>query len=224
MKAFIIFRDRVTYTTLCCQALIAAGLDVVIVDQGTSYKPAVAWLDALEAHGGVQVLRKGGGHPRQLWDWAPFLSMIGSDRYVVTDCDVVPSEDCPLDWPDRLSGLLDEYPDYDKAGLGLRLDRIPETYQRRDHVLAWEQKFWDEPVTENVYRAPVDTTLALYRPWTERPVFTLNAMRTGYPYVADHVSWYEDYRVLDKELRWYHEHAEPGISHWTVEGRSVWGT
>ena len=229
MRAFIIFRDRVTYAHMCCQSLLAADLDVCIVDQGSTLPGAKEWLDAVEV-AGLPVLRRQGGNPRQIWADERFQSMIDSDRYVVTDCDVIPSEDCPLDWPAQLSGLLDRHPEYDKAGLGLRLDRIPDTYQRKDHVLAWERKFWDDqmvgtqlPHGAHVYRAPVDTTLAVYRPWPERPAFSLNACRSGFPYVADHVAWYEDYRVLDKELRWYHEHAEPGISYWTVEGRSAWG-
>lgn len=222
MKAFIIFRDRLTYAQDCFNALWSAGLDVVIVDQGSTWEPAVDWLHQLEQDG-HEILWHHGGHPQHIWYWEPFLNMLGSDRYVVTDCDVIPSEDCPLDWPARLGSLLDEYPQYDKAGLGLRLDRIPETYQRRDHVLSWEKKFWETQLADGVYEAPVDTTMALYQPWTQRGTFTLSAVRTGPPYVADHVAWYEDYRVLTKELRWYHEHAEPGISYWTVEGRSAWG-
>lgn len=223
VKAFIIFRDRVTYANRCWIALAKAGLEPVVVDQGSTWPGALDWLDDL-AQDGLEVLRRDGGHPRSLWHWEPFRAACGTDRYVVTDCDVIPSDDCPLDWPGQLSGLLDRHPEYDKAGLGLRIDRIPEHYQRRDHVLKWEQKFWDEPLNGaqlKVYKAPIDTTLAMYR----GPGFdvTLSALRTGHPYVADHVAWYEDYSELDEELRWYHEHAEPGISYWTVAGRSAWG-
>ena len=222
MRAFVITRDRVTYTHLCVTALTEAGLEPVIVDHGSTWPLAVDYLKAMEA-AGVRVLYRGGGHPRGLWYWEPFRQLTGPDRYVVTDCDVVPSDDCPLDWPARLSGLLDEYPQFPKAGMGLRLDRIPDTYQRKDHVLKWEQKFWESPLADGVYQAPVDTTLAMYRPAGEFDI-SLSAVRTGHPYVADHLAWYEDYTDLDEELRFYHEHAEPGISYWTVAGRSTWGT
>lgn len=220
MRAFVIHRDRATYGHLLVAALIEAGLDPVIVDQGSTWPPALDWLTAMEATG-VTVLRRGGGHPRSLWAWQPFLDLCGPGRYVVSDCDVVPSDDCPLDWPDRLSSLLDQYPEFPKVGMGLRLDRIPDTYQRKDHVLKWEAKFWETPVADGVYQAPVDTTLAMYRPGDFD--ISLSALRTGDPYVADHLAWYEDYAELDEELRWYHEHAEPGISYWTVAGRSAWG-
>ncbi len=222
MKAFIIFRDRVHYAHLCLTAMTEAGLDPVIVDMGSTWPLALDYLKAMDV-AGVQVLHHGGGHPRSLWEWEPFRQACGDDRYVVTDCDVVPTDGCLPDWPEKLSALLDRYPEFDKAGMGLRLDRIPDDYLRRDHVLKWEQQFWQDPVDATTYRAAVDTTLAVYRPLTERPAFTMNAVRSGYPYVADHLAWYEDYSELDEELRYYHEHAEPGISYWTVAGRSAWG-
>jgi hypothetical protein len=229
VKAFIIFRDRVTYAHLCLTAMTEAGLDPVIIDQGSTWPLAKDYLKAIEV-AGVQVMHRGGGHPRTLWDWEPFREACGTGRYVVTDCDVVPSEECPLDWPGQLSWLLDRHPEYSKAGLGLRLDRIPDTYQRKDHVLKWERKFWADRLDgaqlngAKVYKAPVDTTLALYQPLTEREFdISLSALRIGHPYVADHLAWYEDYAELDEELRYYHEHAEPGISYWTVAGRSAWG-
>jgi hypothetical protein len=162
VKAFIIFRDRVTYGKQCVAALAAAGLEVCIVDQGTTYMPALAWLDVMEARG-IKVLRKGGGHPRELWGWEPFRSACGGERYVVTDPDVVPAPDCPADWLDHLGKILDDS-GFPKAGLGLRTDTIPEWYQHRDHVIEWESQFWNPTSTDGVYAAQVDTTLALYEP------------------------------------------------------------
>jgi hypothetical protein len=90
-------------------------------------------------------------HPQSLREWEPFRVACGSGQYIVTDPDVVPAEDCPADWVDHLNWLLDQYP-HEKAGLALRLDRIPEVYQRRDHVLAWERQFWEHPLADGVYR------------------------------------------------------------------------
>lgn len=222
MKAFIIFRDRVTYAHLCLTALTEAGLEPVVIDHGSTWSAALVWLEHLEA-AGVPVLRRGGGHrPQSMWEWELFREACGGGRYIVTDPDVVPSQDCPGDWPARLSALLDRFPK-PKAGLGLRLDRIPLHYQRRDHVLSWERQFWQRPLADGVYDADIDTTLALYRPLGEVPGFSQSAVRTGPPYVADHLAWYEDLERLASDLRYYHEHADPGISYWTVPGKSAWG-
>jgi hypothetical protein len=223
VKAFIIFRDRARYAQLCLSALLTAGLEPVIVDQGSSWVSALSWLTGLEKDG-IPVLYRGGGHPRGLWTWAPFREAAGTaDRYVVTDCDVVPSEDCPPDWPAWLSKALDEFPGYCKAALGLRTDNLPEHYQRREHVITWEAQFWQNPVAGGLYPGIADTTLAMYLPLSDWPGFGMSALRTGFPYVADHLAWHEDLDNLDDELTWYHEHAEPGISYWTTRGRSAWG-
>jgi hypothetical protein len=222
VKAFIIFRDRVTYAARCAAALARAGLEVVIVDQGSTYPPALAWLDVLEIRAGTQVLRKGGGHPQELWGWDPFRQACGTERYVVTDPDVVPDDLCPLDWPERLEKILDDS-DYSKIGMGLRIDNIPETYQHHDHVVEWERQFWTHPVGDgSVFSAQVDTTLAMYNPLPDFPHFTIDGLRTGPPYVAEHLAWYEDLENLSPELQYYHEHAEAGISFWTLEDRSAW--
>ena len=222
MKAFIIFRDRVSYAQRCYAALLAAGLEPVVVDHGSSWVAALTWLSSLERDG-LPVLQRGGGHhPQKLWHWEPFREACGDSRYIVTDPDVVPSEDCPADWPDVLGEALDRT-GRPKAGLGLRLDRIPAHYQRRQQALEWEAQFWKDPLDGGLYDAIVDTTLALYRPLTESPSFEVTAVRTGPPYVADHLAWYEDLGNLTPELAHYHEHADPGISYWTLPGKSVWG-
>jgi hypothetical protein len=222
MKAFIIFRDRVAYAQRCMAAMFAAGLEPVVVDHGSTYPGAVRWLGHLEKHD-VKVLYRGGGHPRGLWLWPPFREVCGPvDRYIVTDPDCVPSEGCPPGWVDHLGLVLDAYPRA-KVGLGLRIDNIPLHYPRRDHVLEWEGQFWRSQLAPGVYDAGVDTTLALYQPLSVAGCHSIGGTRTGPPYTADHLAWYEDPAALPEDIRYYHEHAEPGISYWTIGGHSAWG-
>jgi hypothetical protein len=223
VRAFIILRDRVTYARRCAAAMMAAGLEPVIVDHGSTWPSAVRWLDHLQ-QSGVQVLYRGGGHPRALWEWPPFRTAAGTDeRYVVTDPDVVPSHGCPRDWPAHLAEILDANPGYPKAGLALRTDNIPGHYSRRQQVIDWEAQFWREPVGVGTYKAPVDTTLALHQPLAVYGVHNMTALRTGPPYVADHLAWHEDLENLPAENLYYYQHAEPGISYWAARGHSAWG-
>lgn len=221
MKGFVIVRDRVTYAQQCVAALLAAGLEPVIVDQGSSWPEAVAWLARLE-EGGALVLRHGGGHPRGLWGWPPFDEAHAGERYVVTDPDVIPAADCPGDWVQHLGRMLDAHPEACKAGLGLRIDNLPGRYSRRQQVIDWETRFWQYPWPDGTYPAGVDTTLAVYR--ADIMQFQLDgALRTGPPYVADHLAWHEDLDNLPDEIAYYYSHAEPGITHWAPSGRSNWG-
>jgi hypothetical protein len=219
VKAFLIFRDRVTYGRRCADAMTAAGLEPVIVDHGSTWPAAIVWLAEME-QSGYTVLLRGGGHPRSLWDWEPFTRCKGDERYVVTDPDVVPSDGCPQDWPERLGRVLDDYPGIEKTGLGLRIDNLPACYSRRDQVVEWEKQFWEDPVADGLYHAPLDTTLSMYRAGS---YFGMDAYRTGTPYVADHLAWHEDLDALPAETLYYYEHAEQGISHWAARGYSAWG-
>src|SRR6266496_286405 len=99
MKALMIFRDRVTYGQRCLAALQSRGLEVVIVDHGSTWPPAVEWLKSLD----VGVIRRSGGrHPRDLWTWDGLPDVVESERFIVTDPDTVPSDCCPDDWVERL--------------------------------------------------------------------------------------------------------------------------
>lgn len=225
MYAFVIFRDRVTYARRCVAALEAAGLDVVLIDADSAWPPAVEWVESQVGRWERDQLIKMfvNQHPRDLWnDYQPGASIIrryvGPDeRFVVTDCDVVPSGNCPESWLTTLGMLLDENPAAVKAGLGLRTDNLPPWFARRDEVRLWEAKYQvgcARPVlrpgsTLGVW-ADIDTTLALYR----RPgPFRLGpAIRTTAPYEALHLPWYEDTANLPEEIRFYNLRAEHG--HW----------
>ena len=184
----------------------------MIADHGTTYPEALRWLDWLE-YGGIRVIRCGGGHPRDLWTRPWLAHVVGEERYVVTDPDVVPSASCPPDWLEQLGRLLDANPGVPKAGMALSLD-FPVHYKRRQRVLEWEPRFWVDRAAGDAYRAPVDTTLALHVPLARQPAFTFSAVRTMAPYVADHLPWHEDDTALPEDVAWYYEHAEPGISCW----------
>ena len=44
---------------------------------------------------------------------------------------------------------------------------------------------------ETIYKAPIDTTFALYKP-NSFGGYWLNSARTDFPYLARHLSWYDD--------------------------------
>jgi len=247
---FIITRDRISYAARCWYELSTrADLDIHVVDHGSTYPPMLRWLDALEGRRWVHVHRFADAHPRDLWKWDGLwqLTRDGTRAYLVTDCDVVPDRMCPRDWVARLHEVLTWARTYGvrKVGLGLRIDNIPEAYEHRERVQSWESEFWRTPLDKRfsadleawnvavrgfeMYAAPIDTTLALYAPLTELPGFDITpALRLGFPYVAQHMPWYEPEAFelphaafiaraghsLNEELAYYREHALPGVSHW----------
>lgn len=200
--ALVIMRDRVTYAKQCVEALTHAGLDVHIVDHGTTWEPALEWL----SNCGLPVHRRGDQHPRSLWEWELLEPIVGDNRYIVTDCDVLPT--CPPNWLEMMGMMLDVFPNRVKVGLGLLLDDLPAHYEYREQVHQWEAAY------QNFF-SDVDTTLAMYRPLGDQPEFALGpSIRMGLPYVARHLPWYEDSANESEELRYYREHALLGASHW----------
>ena len=81
-------------------------------------------------------------------------------------------------------------------------------------VLNWEKQFWNREIEPGVFKAPIDTTFALYRPSFE---FSKSALRTGQPYVARHLPWYLNLAALPEDEQYYLSHADPRLGNWRFE-------
>lgn len=141
-----------------------------------------------------------------LWKCGLYEQQFSGNYYVLTDPDVVPEEDCPVDFLQHMYQLLQEYPGLDKVGFSLRIDDIPDHYHKKQEVLQVEKPFWNKPVDGKFYLAPIDTTFALYRPGVKGG-FWLRAGRTAPPYSALHLPWYVDSAIPDEETLYYRSQA-----------------
>lgn len=212
----VITRDRVSYTRRCLTSLsrFSTELDIHIVDHGTTWEEAMPLLEG----GAYPVHFRGDQTPRSLWEWPGLQQIVGDQCYLVTDPDVILDPACPDDWLDVMNCVLDRNQDLVKVGLGLRIDDLPPT-PLAAKVREWEIHFQQHRLDSLVWawRAPVDTTLALYRPLRERSEFALApAARLDAPYLLRHLPWYG---VLDQgENDYYRAHALPGTSHWINGG------
>jgi hypothetical protein len=210
---FINARDRVSCLRTLVGWLEKAGVQrIVIVDNASTYPPLLDYLDR-SPHQIVR-LRENLG---QLAPWrsGAIAAYAGdSDFFVETDPDVVPDADCPTDALEYLYDVVYTFPEYVKAGLGLRIDDLPRRYPHAETVRRWESRFWREEFRPGLYVAPVDTTFAMYRPRTGPTMEP--ALRTGPPYVARHLPWYAG-RRHSREDRYYLQRAIPGINNWDGE-------
>lgn len=216
----VITRDRVSMTRQCVASLerhSLGRLDIHIVDHGSTYGPMLDYLRASPHH----VIRRGDFSPRSLWEWDGLRRLVSARRYLVTDPDLVFDDACPGDWLDVLAGELDHAGQgARKAGMGLRIDNLPDTELARA-AQAWERPFWACPTSDRrAYWAPVDTTLALYQGLDARPDFSITpALRLAAPYLVRHLPWYaSDDERHDEETEHYRAHALPGTSHWINGG------
>lgn len=218
VPVFIPVRDRVTPLRLVVDWLERAGHEEIwLIDNASTYEPLLDFLRHSSHH--VIHLEHNFGH-RSPWLSGAVQRHARGRHFIVTDPDVLPDDDCPLDAAQRFRELLDRYPDLHKAGFGLRIDDLPEHYAHSDEVRSWERRFWTEELEPGVYRADIDTTFALYRPM--RRHLESHAVRTGFPVVARHLPWYLDSSNLSEEDLYYREHADPIISNWDQPRLPLW--
>jgi hypothetical protein len=216
---FILCRDRLTPLRQLVGWLDAAGFEEIhLLDNDSRYPPMVEYLTT-SPYDVVRLGRNVGKHA--LWVDRRFKRLIGRRLFVYTDPDIVPDAECPLNALDRFAELLARYRDITKVGFGLRIDDLPDHYRFKEHVLAWESQFWDDRrlVEAGAYRSPIDTTFALYRNW-EFPPPPIDAIRTGFPFVARHTTWYIDSSAATEEERFYADRLERGTK--DSPGTSTW--
>lgn len=215
VPTFVISYNRMDYLARLVDWLEHAGHGhIIIVDNASQYPPLLDYL-AASPHRVVR-LEHNLGH-LVVWRCGLFDDLLQQGHYIVSDCDILPDEDCPPDAAEHFHAILTRYPRLAKAGFGLRLDDLPDHYGLKASVLAWEAKFWQRRMEiDEVYDAPIDTTFALYRPGTRPDVDNWwHSARTGPPYVARHLTWYEDTARPSAETIFYRQHIRTESTHWS---------
>ena len=205
--------------------LVRAGQrQLYVVDNASKYPPLLTYLDWLHASKVATVVRlsENAGH-LAVWRHC-ILDRLGIDsEFVYTDPDVVPADSCPSDVIGTLQSVLADNEQIAVAGLGLRLDDLPDSYRHKAQAIDWERQFWLAPAAPGLFLAPIDTTFALYRPGSGH-CLGHPSIRTGWPYVAAHRGWYADEARLSDEDLFYRRTAARGTSNWSIPAVPEWLT
>jgi len=235
---FIITCDRLEVLKKSMQSYhvcIKTPFEIVICDQGSTFKPTIEFLNKLESEG-IRVyrwkenlnygkernLRRDDGKIRG--DIQDYFKSHPMSNYVVTDPDVF-LDDVNGDILEVYAYLLERLPRITIVGPMLRIDDIPDYYPKKEKLLtrSYHCRFHTEhkyPVNVINYRgaeikyiiAPIHTTFGMFRkgsPWKGR-----GAIRTFAPYSAKHLDWYVDPENLTEDYKYYKEHASRN-SHWS---------
>jgi hypothetical protein len=204
-------RNRLTYLLQLINWLEKNGYtNIYILDNDSTYPPLLDYYK--ETTHKVLYLKENIGH-LALWK-SKIIKQFEKDYYVYTDPDVVPSENCPDDIIAFFMKQLNKYKHIEKIGFGLLIDDLPNSYSDKAKVIDWEKQFWTKEIEKDIFDAQVDTTFALYRPYTNGEKWVQKAYRTGGKYVARHLPWYENTENPTEENSYYKEHIRQGASHW----------
>lgn len=136
--------------------------------------------------------------------------------FAYTDSDLQIHEQCPADFIERFVRLLKKYPSALKVGFSLALDDLPDCYAHKASVVEWESRFWLRQIEPNVYKAPIDTTFAVYKPFFKGEAinFAHRHLRVGFPYTMRHLPWYVDSSNLSAQEQYYVDNLRT-VTHWS---------
>lgn len=212
---FIISYNRLTYLAKLVAWLERAGFEKIhIVDNASTYPPLVDYLE--KSSHSVHRLEKNFGH-LAVWECGRFDAILKNQFYMVSDCDVLPAEECPMKVTEHFWSVLKKYPQITKVGFGLRIDDLPESYALRENVVDWEKNFWQKELEKGLFEASIDTTFALYRPGIyPQDQDWWKSIRTGLPFVARHLPWYENSAHPSEEDIYYQKSIGKKESFWGI--------
>ena len=199
IPVIIINFNRISYLVKLLNWLENAGMRNIYIIDNASSNPLVLDYYEQTKHNVIK-LNVNLGY-KVFWDTPIHLWFKGLP-YILTDPDVLPEENCPLDAVQFLQEVLNKYSDINKVGFGLQIDDIPDFYYKKAEVIEWETKFWMNPISENLYKADIDTTFALYRANSVKQQWG-KTLRTGGNYLIKHLPWYENSNFLSEEELYY---------------------
>lgn len=202
-------RDRLSPLLLLLEWLESVGQrEIWLCDNASTYPPMVDFLHSTRHH---VVLTKSNLGKRAPW-LSGLVPEVGNGRFfVVTDPDVVPTRECPTDVLQFFKQSLQQHPEINKIGFSLKIDDLPDHFNHKDSVIAWESQFWTIPAFGAFYRAPIDTTFAMYPPGLGHGPHHL---RSAPPYEARHLPWYQNSSEPTQEDLYYARHSDSQITNW----------
>lgn len=215
IPVFIICFNRIGCLKVLIERLEDMGFgNIHIIDNASSYPPLLEYLG--NTRHTVHRMDRNYGH-LVLWKSGKFTQYIDHAPYILTDCDVVPTEDCPREITRLLEEILERYPVFTKAGLSIKIDDLPDWYAFKEQVIEWEMPFWQHPLPDGNYEGAVDTTFALYRPGVhcDDPMWW-RSIRGGPPLSARHLPWYQNTGVETDEDLYYQKSVSGISSQWSI--------
>lgn len=206
----IVINNRNRHTTLkqLIDSLEQSGYrNIYILDNQSTWPPLLEYYQSIP----YQVIFLEGNFGYNAFEKIPLYKQLRKGYFVYTDSDVVPSENCPVDFMQYFLSILQQHEEVQKVGFSLKIDDLPAHFADRDKILEIERPYFSKPLGEGLFEAPIDTTFALHRPYALiSTVGGYKMIRTGAPYEARHLPWYNNSKQLTAEEQYYIDQVEIG--------------
>lgn len=200
-------------------------VEIILHDQGSTYKPMLEYLKSLENCGFKYY--KGKNEPtsvkHSIKDW---YKTNDSYYYVVTDPDISVEGTNP-NMLNVCIDILALEKDVTCVGPGLRIWDLPDHYPMKEQVQNWEKQWYKQEdkrvirINDSIityYFSVIDTTFAVYRKGHEFTKPNMNAIRVTRPYNVKHLDWYMNHNNLTEDYKYYIESAKKAgksRTHWS---------
>lgn len=209
--------NRLEYLKKLIASLKSRGYNnIYILDNDSTYPPLLEFYKNTDVN--VIYLKKNWGY-RAIWE-SEIVKQFWNSYYVYTDSDMELSHECPTNFMEYFLQILEKYPKCFKVGFGMKIDDLPNYYEYKKQVISHESQFWLKELEPGLFEAPIDTTFALYRPYTGTST-NINKMniRTGNPYLIHHLPWYTDSNNPTDEDKYY-VNSITQSTHWSKQSQS----
>lgn len=184
--------------------------NIHIIDNDSTYPPLLEYYKTTPYT--VYALGRNLGY-KAFWESGIYKKFLNT-YFVYTDPDLEIVEECPDDFMQHFYEILQKYPLSSKVGFSLKIDDLPDHYPYKEKVVKWETLFWTQEVERGLFSAPIDTTFALYRPYTKFSRDPEDKMyRTGSPYMVRHLPWYINPDNLTENELFYNNTCQTA-THW----------
>lgn len=221
IPVFITTRDRLTTLPRLVSWLEKTNqAEIIFVDNDSRWQPLLDYLGR-SPHKKYML---NDNHAK----WAPWehnlIEKHPSEFFAVSDPDMYPIGECPVDaiefW---INALKDSnYSQYHCVGPSLEISDLPACYKGRREAVRWEAQYWAKPLYDDQVRckffeAPIDSMFAVFRKGGKIDI-TKPSIRSNYPYVFHHSTWYSDSDNISDEDLFYIKRADHNRAHWVREG------
>lgn len=225
---FIISHNRYTYLKKLIDRLLRLKQDkIVIVDNKSTYIPLLEFYDEIRSTFDIIYMKENYRARRSMGKvFSEFKDKynLARDNYIYTDSDVVPDEECPEDFVEVFSMILQKY-HVEKVAFGLRIDNLPDCFAGKNFIIKQQKYRWESPFIKDfgieLKQGGTDTTFS-YRRANTIPGLTGNSIRTGRPYVANHLPWYMDSDNLSEEEKYYFKTSSSNFSTFMRDMNRKW--
>jgi len=215
----VISYNRLSYVKKMVDWMLGLGQEnIIILDNDSSYTPLLDWYTNLK-NKNVKVLKSNKNYGHRVIVDSGLLKYLEKSYFIYTDPDLEPFDFTPDDIIEKCFEISEKYK-CNKVGPGLDISNIPNYYPFKNDVIVHESNFWNDKdkTEEGHYKAPIDTTFALYRPGTKE-IHAENCIRLNHPYVVKHMGWYYDPKNSSAEEDYYYNDIKLESTHWSANNK-----